>query len=229
MTATRTRTATTATLRVENLGIAYVTAEGRPFDLVTGLSFEAGPGELVCLAGRSGSGKTSILRQLIGLADGATGTISWNDRTLASMDASDTADLRRRLAAYLDQEAGLVEELTCLENVVLPAVPNGRRQAKRAVARAREHLERLGLAKREGVRPATLSGGERQRTVLARVLTAGTPAIIADEPTASLDRSWAEAVIMELRNHADAGGTVVTASHDPGLAEAADRVIRIET
>lgn len=196
--------------------------------VIRDLDLQAAAGELVCLAGRSGSGKTSVLRVLAGLASPARGSIAWNSMDLSQMDAESLADLRRQHVGYMDQDAGLLPELTTLENCILASLPDGRVESRKARKRALVTLQELGLEQRLRWRPRQLSGGERQRVVLARVLTARTPAIVADEPTASLDRSWADHVITKLRDHADQGGLVITASHDPEIARAADVVIHLE-
>lgn len=215
-------------IRVANIRVAYSTADRGEVVLVSDLSFDVRAGQFVCLAGRSGSGKTSILRQVCGITPAARGTVFWEGKDVRSLSQDQLADGRRTQIAYLDQSAGLIEELSCLDNVVLPAIPDGKRRVRRATRQAILRLGELGLGAHLNARPGTLSGGERQRAVLARVLTSGAAGIVADEPTASLDRAWADTVIATLRAHAAGGGAVLAASHDPALAEAADRVIHLE-
>lgn len=230
------RIAATPWLQVDGLTVAYPAAGGT-VTVVDGFDVVLEPGRLHCIVGRSGSGKTSILRQVAGLQAPTPGTVAWRlvddapdspPRDLTELSLDERADLRRRTAAYVDQEAALVDDLSCLENVLLPALPDGRRAVRRARPAAERWLGDLGLAGQLDQRPATLSGGERQRAAVARALAADTPVVLADEPTASLDRRWADEVVRLLRAHADAGGAVLAVSHDPALAEAADAVDELE-
>lgn len=212
---------------VSGLGVEYPTPQGN-VTVIHSLDLHASAGQFVCLSGRSGSGKTSVLRVIAGLAAASSGSVSWNGTDTAQMNADALADLRRQLVGYMDQDAGLLPELTTLENCMLASLPDGRAESRKARNRSLVILQELGLEPRLRWRPRQLSGGERQRVVLARVLTARTPAIVADEPTASLDRSWADRVITKLRSHADQGGLIIAASHDPEIARTADLVIHLE-
>lgn len=218
----------TPALQVTSLAIAYTDTEGEHLDVVSGLSFSVVPGQLCCIAGRSGSGKTSVARVLVGLTAPTGGTVTWGGVDLTKLTEVERSDQRRKITGYVDQEATLIPGLTVLDNILLPAIPDGRDAARRAKNKAAEDLRRLGLERRRKWSPARLSGGERQRVALARALTANTPAIVVDEPTASLDRRWADTVIDLLLEHADAGGIVVAASHDPTLARASHTVITLD-
>jgi ABC-type lipoprotein export system ATPase subunit len=218
----------TPALQVTSLAIAYTDTEGEHLDVVSGVSFSVVPGQLCCIAGRSGSGKTSVARVLVGLTAPAGGTVTWGGVDLSTLTEVERSDQRRKITGYVDQEATLIPGLTVLDNILLPAIPDGRDAARRAKNKAAEDLRRLGLERRRKWSPARLSGGERQRVALARALTANTPAIVVDEPTASLDRRWADTVIDLLLEHADAGGIVVAASHDPTLARASHTVITLD-
>jgi ABC-type lipoprotein export system ATPase subunit len=133
-----------------------------------------------------------------------------------------------KVTGHVDQEATLIPGLTVLDNILLPAIPDGRDLARRAKNTAAEDLRRLGLERRRKRSPTRLSGGERQRVALVRALTANTPVIVADEPTARLDRRWADTVIELLLEHVDDGGIVVAASHDPALARASNTVVVLD-
>lgn len=222
------RTGGAAVLEVTDLSVAYPDGTGGTITVVAGMSFTVEPGDFLCLVGRSGSGKTSILRQLVGLAAPEPGRIAWDGADVAGMKPAQLADLRRTVAAYVDQDSALVDELSCVENVLLPLMPDGRRAVRARRGEALRTLKTLGLGERLRWRPARLSGGERQRVALARALVAATPTILADEPTASLDRSWADRVILHLREHAERGGSVIVASHDPAVARSADRTLHLE-
>lgn len=209
-------------LQVEDLGIAFTDAAGEKSTIVENLNIEAVPGQLVCLTGRSGSGKTSVLRCLVGLATPTTGQITWDNTSTSSMTPAETADFRRLRTSYLDQSSTLLPELTVLDNILLPFLPDGRAAVRAHIPRAKQFITGLGLQERIGATPEQLSGGERQRVGLARILAAGTPGLVADEPTASLDRKRADQVVHLLREYADNGALVIVASHDPAFLHLAD-------
>jgi ABC-type lipoprotein export system ATPase subunit len=185
-------------------------------------------GESMCLAGRSGSGKTSILRVLAGLTEPKAGTVAWWGHPLTEMDESLRRSRRRAHVGYLDQDASLIDDLTALENVLVPALPDGKQEIKAKRHRAVDLLERLGLHTQLTSTPASLSGGERQRTALARALVMSPAMLLVDEPTASLDRHWAGEVIELLREFTAGGGTLIAASHDQNVMAACGQVRQIE-
>ncbi len=194
------------------------TRTDRP-DLVIceGLDRHVNSGEVVCIAGRSGSGKTSILRVAAGLAPPHGGSVAWAGSDLGDLSADELAQRRRRFCGIVDQRASLLPDFTALENVLIPAIPGGK--ARRHRGRAEQLLTELGLAEHINSFPATLSGGERQRVALCRALLLEPAALIIDEPTASLDRAIADQVI-DLLGHLAASGTgVLVASHDPHLID----------
>lgn len=217
----------TPTLQVESLSIRYRDADGQVVRILDDLTFEVFPEQFVCLVGRSGSGKTSVLRNVVGLTQPSSGVIAWDGEDIANWSDDARADLRRTAAAYLDQKAGLVAELTLLENALVAQIPAGRAAVRACRSTAKQLLTELGLSARFSWRPEQASGGERQRVALARALLSEAPTLVADEPTASLDRRWADCVIAKLRAHADQGGSVLAASHDSALADAADVVIEL--
>jgi ABC-type lipoprotein export system ATPase subunit len=216
------------TLRVTELEITYTDTLGEKVNVVSDLSFSVEPGQLCCLAGRSGSGKTSVVRALVGLITPTSGTITWDGVEIRKLSPAELADQRRKITAYVDQEASLITGLNVLDNLLLPAIPDGRAAVAEAKTKAAAYLNQLGLEKRRSWAPLKLSGGERQRVALARALGTNTPVIIADEPTASLDRRWAENVISLIKTHTNNGGIVIAASHDPALAAASDIVINLD-
>lgn len=216
------------TLRVSELGVAFTDGVGATTQVVESLDLAVTPGQLVCLTGRSGSGKTSVLRCILGLATPTTGKVTWDEVRMAAMDPAAAADFRRQRVAYLDQSSTLLAELTVLENALLPSLPDGRSVARARIPRAKHVITELGLRERIRATPGQLSGGERQRAGLARVLTAGTPGLVADEPTASLDRTWADRVAQLLRAYADNGALVIVASHDPVFPDLADATLALD-
>jgi ABC-type lipoprotein export system ATPase subunit len=211
---------TTAALDLVGVTIRYERPGLEPLLIVEHFDLAVEPGTMHCLAGRSGSGKTSILRVAAGLAPPAGGAVAWSGETITGLGDDPITTRRRAHIGYLDQGGILVSGLTVLENVLLPAVPD--RRTRQLVDRGFQLLSELGVAERSGHYPERLSGGERQRVALARALLLEPAIIMADEPTASLDRASADAVIAILRALADNGAAVVVASHDPVLIDTAD-------
>jgi putative ABC transport system ATP-binding protein len=189
------------------------------------VSLEVQAGELVALAGPSGSGKTTLL-QVIGSLDRPTsGSIRVDDVEVQTL--SSPASFRRGVVGFVFQLHYLLPALSAQQNVELPMIAAHVPRRERA-ARATELLEEVGMGDRAGDRPGELSGGERQRVAIARAL-AGLPSLIlADEPTGSLDtvashRVWD--LLDSVRSRR--GTTVIIASHDPSLAEHADRSVHL--
>lgn len=209
----------TIPLELVGVTIRYDRVGQESLSIVDDYELALRPGQMHCLAGRSGSGKTSILRVAAGLVTPMSGDVRWSGEALGGL-RDDAVTIRRRThVGYLDQGGVLVPGLTALENVLLPAVPE--RKTRDLSRRAKDLLGRLGVAQRASHYPDKLSGGERQRVAFARALLLEPAVIMADEPTASLDRASADAVIGILRSLAADGIAVLVAAHDPHLIEAA--------
>lgn len=206
-----------AAIRLDGVGISFARPGDETLTVVTDLDLQVLPGRFSVIAGRSGSGKTSILRVAAGLSEPTTGTVLWRGEEITGGSPDQLTRRRRALIGVMEQNAYLLPELTALENVLIPAVPDGRTRELRD--RARQLLDELGLDQRTIHRPATLSGGEKQRVALARALLLQPPVLIADEPTASLDRRWADTVIDLLDRAAHDGTAVLAASHGPHLID----------
>lgn len=214
-----------ASLTIDALGMAF----GRASDGATVLStpqLTVTPGALVTVAGPSGSGKSTFLHLIGGVLRPTAGRILWDGDDLTAMGESRRDGWRRRHVGFLFQNFHLIEELTALENVLLPAYFSAW-SARPLRRRAEELLVRFGVpAERRAV--ATLSRGEMQRVGLARALLFDPPVILADEPTASLDRMNGAAVATTLAALADEGRTVIVATHDRDLLDVSGRRLVIE-
>ena len=171
--------------------------------------------QIVCIMGRSGSGKSTLLRQL-GLIDRpSAGEIRIHGRAVTSLSERERTRTRLSNLGYVFQEYALLAELTAEENVYLPALMLGK-PGRDGKQRARELLERVGLAGRLRHRPRELSGGEQQRVAIARALVNEPAILFADEPTANLDTHSAATVMETLAGlNSSLGVTVVFVSHDP--------------
>lgn len=213
---------------VDALGIHFIDSVGARIDIASDMSFSVAERGSLCLVGRSGSGKTSILRAVAGLAAPNSGSISWWGRNVGAMSEDERRDIRRKRIGYVDQAATLVSDLSALENILLPVVPDGRRAVKEHEQHAMDLLRAFGLDGRAGSRPSTLSGGEKQRVSIARALLNHPALLIVDEPTASLDAGWADQIIGALAEYQREGAAVVIASHDPAVISACDSLVRVE-
>ena len=216
---------TSAVVELVGVTIRYQGADGHPLDIVTDYNLSLAPGEMHCLAGRSGSGKTSILRVAAGLATPTAGEVRWNGESLADLSDARITAMRRDFVGYLDQNGTLIPGLSAIENVMLPSVPA--RRTKELAPTARDLLEILGVGARAKHRPEQLSGGERQRVAFARSLLLSPRVLMVDEPTASLDRASADGVIKLLGELASDGITVLVSAHDQNLIAAAHSVTRL--
>ena len=189
---------------------------------VNGVSLAVSDGELVVFTGRSGSGKTTLLNLLSGLDRPTDGAAYFRGQDLSQLPERELMELRRRKIGFVFQSFGLMPLLSAQENVELPlhiAGVSWREQRRRA----REALESVGLGPRGRHRPYELSGGEQQRVSIARALVANPEVVFADEPTGELDTATARAITAILREISAQGATVIAATHDLALAEAADR------
>jgi putative ABC transport system ATP-binding protein len=183
-------------------------------------------GELVAIVGPSGSGKTTLLEILGCLSTPTTGRYRLAGREADQLGAGDLARLRGEQIGFVFQSFNLLPRLSALDNVELPLIYR-RVPRKERHARAREALERVGLAERAVHRPSEMSGGERQRVAIARALVNRPQLVLADEPTGNLDtRTGAEIMTLLHKLHGD-GSTVVMVTHDPALAAQAQRRLSI--
>jgi len=184
-------------------------------------------GEFVAITGASGSGKSTLLHLLGGIARPTAGSVFLEGVDLASLDDDALARVRRRRIGFVFQRYNLLPELSLVENVALPLVLDGVADARSEEA-ARMALETVGLTPRAGHRPDELSGGEQQRGAIARALVAKPAIVLADEPTGALDSVNSRRVIeLLMRLVAEHRQTVILVTHDPGIAAAAGRTIRM--
>jgi len=190
-----------------------------------GVTVQIADGEMVAIMGPSGSGKSTLLHLLGALDTPTYGEIALGGRRYDGLGDGELTRLRRDRIGFVFQFFNLLPTLTAEENVLLPALIAGRRDAT-ARERARGLLDRVGLGERGDHLPGELSGGEQQRVSIARALLMEPQLVLADEPTGNLDSRASEQVLALLRelNRAE-GQTVVIVTHDPNAAAVADRVI----
>jgi putative ABC transport system ATP-binding protein len=213
----------TSTVIAAGLCKAYTTAGSR-VEVLRDVSVELLAGQLTALVGRSGSGKSSLLNVLGALTPPDSGSVQINGVDLVGLGSAAAARLRGEQIGFVFQAFNLLPHLTAAQNVALPY----RRGVHAGATAAKGLLGRLGLAERAGHRPGELSAGEQQRVALARALINDPAVILADEPTGNLDRETEQQLLGLFREIAAEGRTVLIVTHNDGVAEAADRVLRMD-
>src|ERR1700733_1414029 len=201
-------------------------AENAPVRALRGVDLTVESGEFVALMGPSGCGKSTLLNLVAGLDTPDEGDISVAGEQVSGRREDDLARLRRRHIGLVFQFFNLLEGMTVLENVALPAVIAGRRR-KMAETRARDLLDLLGIGDKASAVPGVLSGGQRQRLAIARALAHEPTPLLADEPTGALDSAGGAEVIELMRRLHRGGQTIVLVTHSAEVAAAAGRVIRM--
>jgi len=191
------------------------------------LDFETG--SVIGISGPSGSGKTSLLHCLAGLMRPTSGAILWNDQDIAALSATDCDLWRREHVGLVFQDFQLIPELSVLENIALPQFFSQWRLTETQKNSLHKQGQQLGLNNLYQ-RASSLSRGEQQRVAVARSLWHHPALILADEPTASLDRAHADKVMQALLEHASQHRTtLIVASHDPAVLDLMDRVIALDS
>jgi len=212
---------------VESLNKFYQVGTQR-IHVLRDLSLAVEPGAMLAIVGASGVGKSTLLHALGGLDTVDSGTIRIGDHELTSMSDAARVEFRNRNVGFVFQFHHLLPEFTALENVEMP-MRIAREPVSEAHARATSLLTRVGLVERLSHRPGMLSGGEQQRVAVARALVMKPALLLADEPTGDLDETTADTLHALLREmHAEYGLTSIIATHNPRLAAACDRILRLE-
>jgi putative ABC transport system ATP-binding protein len=191
---------------------------------VDGVDLVVAPGETVAVMGPSGCGKSTLLHLLGGLDRPSGGEITLAGQRIRGLGERALARIRRDKVGFVFQAFHLMDELTAVENVELPVLLAGR-SPRAARRRAKELLDRVGLADRASFLPSALSGGQRQRVAIARALVADPLVLLADEPTGNLDSEATLDVLRLFDSLHSAGQTQVIVTHDSRIAATADRMI----
>jgi putative ABC transport system ATP-binding protein len=202
-------------------------SEGAPVRALRGVDFSMEPGEFVAMMGPSGCGKSTLLNLVAGLDTPTDGEITLAGESLIGRSDDELAIMRRRHIGIVFQFFNLLEGMSVLENVTLPAVIAGASR-KRAETRARDLLDLLGLADKAKDAPGVLSGGQRQRLAIARALANEPTLVLADEPTGALDSEGGHEVLELFRRLHAGGQTILLVTHDDAVAAAGDRIVRMK-
>ncbi len=217
-------------LEADNLHKTYRLG-GESLHVLRGVTMQVEAGEWVAVLGASGSGKSTLLHLLGGLDRPDQGGVRFEDQPVFT--GRDINRYRNQSVGFVFQFYHLLPEFTALENVMMTGMISqplltwsNRRQAKRN--HAIELLTRMGLAERLQHRPSKLSGGERQRVAIARAMMNQPALLLADEPTGNLDAQTGQHILDVFRKLHRQGQTIVMVTHDPQIAAAADRRVRLE-
>ena len=213
---------------IEMRGIGKVYKSGRlEVDALREVDLEVRTGDFLAIVGPSGSGKSTLMN-LLGCLDRPTsGTYRLTGENVAELDDDALARLRNRTIGFVFQSFNLLPRTTALENVAMPLLYAGVSRGERT-ARAREALDRLGLADRMDHQPSELSGGQQQRVAIARALVTKPAILLADEPTGNLDSQSGADVLALLHELNATGTTVVLITHDGDVAVAAKRSVHVK-
>jgi putative ABC transport system ATP-binding protein len=201
-------------------------SEGVPVRALRGVDLTIDPGEFVAIMGPSGCGKSTLLNLIAGLDTPTDGEIDVAGEPLQGKDENALARMRRAHIGIVFQFFNLLEGMSVLENVTLPAIIAGSSR-KQSESRARDLLDLLGLADKAKNAPGVLSGGQRQRLAIARALANQPTLLLADEPTGALDSAGGEEILELFRRLHGAGQAIMLVTHDQSVADAAGRLVRM--
>ena len=198
-----------------------------PLHVLKDITLDIARGELVSIMGASGSGKSTLLN-ILGILDNYdSGEYHLDGVLIRNLSENKASELRNRMIGFVFQSFNLINYKNALENVALPLMYQGVGRRKRNLL-AMEQLEKMGLADRAHHLPGELSGGQKQRVAIARALITKPSIILADEPTGALDSKTSKEVMQVFHDlNRLEGMTTVIVTHDPGVGEQTDRIIRI--
>ena len=196
--------------------------------MLDAFSFTVPDGRCLGIAGKSGAGKSTLLSIIAGLQEPDSGRVLIDGTDTSVLDDRQRSLFRNRHIGFVSQEQSFLENLTVLDNVRLPACLGKKVKPDAGADRALQLLERLGVRQLADCYPSELSGGENHRVLIARALMNEPALILADEPTASLEKEQAASVMELFRTLADEGKTIVVVSHDESALRACDEILRID-
>lgn len=212
-------------LSMKNIVKSYVLGDEEQV-VLKGINFRVNEGEFVSILGPSGSGKSTMMN-IIGCLDCSTsGSYILSGQDIKDLNENELADIRSHEIGFIFQSFQLLPRLTALQNVELPMIYAGIPSHERKV-RAKEMLERVGLANRIHHYPNQLSGGQQQRVAIARAISTNPTILLADEPTGALDQKTSHQVMSLFKELNQEGRTIIMITHDEKIAKQATRIVRI--
>ncbi|OQY29848.1 MAG: hypothetical protein B6244_02495 [Candidatus Cloacimonetes bacterium 4572_55] len=215
-------------LNLDHIQKTYQTPSGRSLTIFRDVSLEIKQAESVAIMGPSGSGKSSLLNIMGGLDRPDSGRVTLDREEFSALSESELAAVRNQKIGFVFQLHHLLPQCTALENTLIPTLINNRLDAEESETRARQLLERVGLADRIDHRPGSLSGGECQRVAVARALINQPKVLLADEPTGSLDRDSSNHLMqLLLELNREEGVILIIATHSQELARKMERILTI--
>lgn len=217
-------------LELKNIKKIFETPSGKaPLTVLNNISLQVERGEAIAVVGPSGSGKSTLLNIIGALDKPSEGSVNLDGKDLAAMNDNELANIRNREIGFIFQLHHLLPQCTVLENVLIPTIPQNKKNNEELRNRAQKLLERVGLENHLDYFPAQLSGGEQQRVTVVRALINQPKLILADEPTGSLDQTSADKlgqILIDLNKTEKV--TLIVVTHSLGLAERMDTVYNLQ-
>lgn len=210
----------------EGISKSFSSPRGK-IQVLQGFSCTVPDGCCLGIAGKSGAGKSTFLSIVAGLQKPDEGRVLIGGRDICAMDDRQGAAFRNRMIGFVSQEQSFLENLTVLDNVRLPACIGRKAAQEESAGRAGSLLSELGIGHLASCYPAELSGGENHRVLIARALMNDPPVLLADEPTASLEREQADSVMGLFLSLADKGKSIIVVSHDEQVLRSCGKLLRI--
>lgn len=214
-----------ALLKLEKINKYYGEGSNK-VHVLEDISFSVNSGEFMAIVGPSGSGKSTLMN-IIGMLDQAsTGTYEFDSSNIQDLTPNQQADVRKQKIGFIFQSFNLLNRHTVLDNITLPMIYNGVSKLDRE-RHGHDLLEKVDLTSRGLFRPNQLSGGQQQRVAIARALSNNPSIILADEPTGNLDSKTGKKIMELLHKLNKQGNTIIIVTHDPKIAEQANRTIEL--
>jgi lipoprotein-releasing system ATP-binding protein len=213
-------------LEIINLNKSFMKGDYR-LDVLSDFNLKVDKGEMLAIVGPSGAGKSTLLHMVGGLDKPDSGLVLFQGEDILKKKGKSLDAYRNGDVGFVFQFHYLLEDFTAIENVMMPALIGGWDYSK-AAGHASDLLEKVGLSGRKTHFPPELSGGEQQRTAIARAMMNSPKILLADEPTGSLDKKNSDEVMELIKLMKNEGVTVMIVTHEDGIAQACDRIVRIE-
>jgi lipoprotein-releasing system ATP-binding protein len=213
-------------IRIKNLSKSF-SGPGGDLQVLKDISFDLMRGEMTAVMGPSGAGKSTLLHILGSIDRPTSGEVLYQDRNIFDLGGNALSEFRNRRIGFIFQFHHLLPEFNTLENTIMPALIAGWSRG-RAILRAKEILDDVGLSGRLFHRPGELSGGEQQRVAVARALILNPQMVLADEPTGNLDTQTGDEIFRLFSDFNSKGITLLIVTHNENLAKFCQRIIRMK-